>query len=83
MIAGLSLAIWSWIGAGLAIVGVWLGGRSPRSGWIYGITAQVFWVLYGVFTAQPGMILQSCVFVAVYASNLRRWRGTSFHPVAA
>jgi hypothetical protein len=80
MAASLSLAAWSWIGAGLAIIGVWLGGRSPRVGWVYGISAQAFWVLYGAFTAQPGMILQSCVFVAIYVSHLRRWRGTRFHP---
>ncbi len=72
--------MWSWLAALVSATGLWISGVSPRAGWIYGFGAQVIWILYGFFTAQPGMIALSAVFVGLYIRNLYRWHGTQFVP---
>lgn len=74
----MSVALWSWLAAGVSILGLWVSGHSPRAGWVYGIAAQVVWVAYGMGTGQPGMLALSAAFVVIYARNLHRWRGTRF-----
>jgi hypothetical protein len=78
-----SVALWSWLAAGVSIVGLWVSGHSPRVGWVYGIAAQAVWVAYGLSTGQPGMLALSAAFVVIYARNLHRWRGTRFVRAAA
>lgn len=74
--------MWSWIAAAVSVAGLWIGGISPRYGWIYGILAQGVWTAYGLATNQPGMIALSVAFVAIYIRNLWRWRGTRFQPAS-
>lgn len=74
----MSASAWSWVAAAVSIVGLWVAGLNPRAGWVYGIGAQVVWVLYGLATDQYGMIALSVAFVAIYSRNLYRWRGTRF-----
>lgn len=74
----MSPAAWSWIAAGVSVVGLWIGGFNPRWGWVYGIGCQAVWVTYGILTDQPGMIALSVAFVALYSRNILRWRGTRF-----
>ncbi len=73
-------ALFSWITALAAVIGMWLGGYNPRWGWIYGMANQILWVIYGLVTNQPGMIALSFLYVVLYVRNLRRWKGTQFQP---
>lgn len=74
----MSIVAWSWLAAGVSILGLWISGLNPRTGWIYGLAAQAVWVCYGLVTDQPGMIALSVAFVVIYSRNLRRWKGTRF-----
>ncbi len=76
----MSPAVWSWIAAGVSIIGLWIAGINPRAGWAYGIASQAVWVTYGLVTDQPGMIALSVAFVGLYCRNLWRWRFTKFKP---
>jgi hypothetical protein len=69
---------WSWIAAAVSIVGLWVGGHSPRAGWVYGIACQAVWAAYGWSTGQYGMIALSAAFVLIYLRNLNRNRGAQF-----
>jgi hypothetical protein len=77
----LSASTWSWLAAVVSIVGLWIAGYNPRTGWIYGIASQAVWITYGLTTNQPGMIALSVAFVTIYLRNLWRWRGRRFERV--
>lgn len=76
--SNVSIAAWSWLAAGVSVLGLWISGINPRAGWWYGLAAQVVWTAYGTATTQPGMLALSVAFVIIYSRNLRRWRGTKF-----
>ena len=74
----MSLAVWSWITAGVSICGLGIAGINPRAGWVYGLGAQGVWAAYGITTRQDGMVAGAVAFSALYCINLWRWRGTRF-----
>ena len=74
----MSAAEWSWLAAVVSVLGLWISGLNPRTGWVYGIACQAIWVAYGVATGQPGMIALSAAFIVLYGRNLWRWRFTRF-----
>ena len=74
----MSAAAWSWFAATASVLGLWISGLNPRTGWVYGTASQGVWIAYGVVTGQPGMIALSAAFIVLYGRNLWRWRGTHF-----
>ena len=70
--------LWSLATMVLSCLGLWIQGYSPRVGWWYGLSIQLPWALYGIFTDQWGLIGNSIVFSVLYVRNLRRNRGRAF-----
>ena len=67
---------WTWGLFGLSAFGLWLSGMNVKAGWWFAISNQTAWVTYAITTRQWGFLANSIVFVALYARNLWRWRGT-------
>jgi hypothetical protein len=51
------------------------GGSAALWGFAMGICVQVPWGWYGLATGQPGFVVLSVVYAAIYGAGLRRmWR---------
>lgn len=80
----MSLNAWSWLLFVVSAFGLWLTGQNPRRGWWFAIANQLaLWIVYAVVTRQWGLVANSVVFIAIYARNLWRWRGTEMVPAAS
>lgn len=64
---------WSFILAGVGILGIYLAGRRSLWGWAIGVGAQMLWIVYAIVTQQWGFIASALSYAAVYALNWRRW----------
>jgi hypothetical protein len=65
---------WSFILAGVGIIGLWIAGRKNAWGWAIGAGAQVLWIIYAVATQQWGFIASALAYGFVYIRNFVRWR---------
>lgn len=65
--------LWSYVLAGVGILGIYLAGKKNRSGWAVGIGAQVLWLSYAVATDQLGFLLTAFAYGAVYVKNYIAW----------
>lgn len=66
----MTAAAWSWAAFGVTCFGVALTGNSRRAGWTFAVCNQPFYIAYGAFTGQTGMIATSIVMAGLYARNL-------------
>lgn len=64
----------SWFLTFYSLLGVWMVGRKWKSGWLVGLSCQVFWLYYALADKQYGFILSAVVFSVVYIVNYRKWR---------
>lgn len=68
------MIIWSFVLAGIGILGIWLAGRKNLWGWAVGVGAQLLWIAYAIVTQQWGFIASAVAYGSVYAINWRKWR---------
>lgn len=66
--------IWSFVLAGVGILGIIIAGRKSHWGWLIGAGAQVLWLIYAIVTVQYGFILSALAYGAVYLWNWWKWR---------
>ena len=53
----------------MSVLGLWISGLNPCTGWVYGIASQSVWIAYGLVTHQPGMIAFSAAFIGLYGGT--------------
>jgi len=68
------MIVWSFVLAGIGILGIWLAGRKNLWGWAVGVGAQVLWIVYAVVTQQWGFIASAVAYASVYGLNWAKWR---------
>lgn len=66
--------MWSYLLAGVGILGLFIAARRPRLGWSISIAAQGLWLCYALATHQYGFIGASVAYTFVYARLLRAAR---------
>ena len=66
--------IWSFVLAGVGILGIYLAGKKNLWGLAVGVGAQVLWIIYALVTQQYGFIFSAVAYGAVYGLNWVRWR---------
>jgi hypothetical protein len=66
--------IWSFVLAGIGILGIYLAGSKNKLGWALGVLAQVLWIMFAIATNQYGFILSAVAYGYVYARNYWKWR---------
>lgn len=64
--------MWSWALSAIGLTGLYLAGSGKPYGWLFGVGAQVPWVIYSVVTEQYGFIVASLCYAGVYFRNWRR-----------
>jgi hypothetical protein len=65
---------WSVLLATIGVVGLLIAGQKNHWGWFINICAQLLWIAYAYFTAQPGFYLSAVAYGAVYLRNWLKWR---------
>lgn len=65
---------WSFVLAGLSLLGNLLIGNGRIEGWGVGVGAQDLWVVYALATAQYGFLLSAVVFAGVNIRNFLSWK---------
>lgn len=65
--------IWSFILAGIGILGIYVAGKDSKWGWAIGLGAQVLWVIYAIVTAQYGFIISAFGYGYFYGLNFYKW----------
>lgn len=68
------MIFWSFVLAGIGVIGIWLIGDGHRIGYIYGIIAQIAWAIYSIFTHQYGFIVTCVALGYVYARGWMKAR---------
>jgi hypothetical protein len=74
---------WSFVLAGIGIIGLYLAGKNNRAGWAIGVGAQVLWIVYAIVTQQWGFIASAVAYSWVYSLNWWRWRAKREQEVAS
>lgn len=64
---------WSFVLAGVGILGIYLAGRKSLWGWAIGVGAQLLWIVYAIVTQQWGFIASALAYASVYGLNWYRW----------
>ena len=64
---------WSFVLAGIGILGIYLAGRKSLWGWAIGVGAQLLWIVYAIVTQQWGFIASAVAYASVYGLNWYRW----------
>ncbi len=67
------MIVWSFVLAGIGILGIYLAGRKSLWGWAVGVGAQLLWIVYAVMTQQWGFIASAVAYASVYGLNWYRW----------
>lgn len=67
------MIVWSFVLAGIGILGIYLAGRKSLWGWAVGVGAQLLWIVYAVMTQQWGFIASALAYASVYGLNWYRW----------
>lgn len=67
---------WSWLLAGVGLVGLWLAGSKNRAGWAVGVAAQALWISYALVSHQHGFLASAAGYGFVYLRNWWAWRTT-------
>lgn len=65
---------WSVLLAAVGVLGLWIAGKKNYWGWFIGMGAQLLWIAYAFFTAQPGFYLSALAYGWVYTTNWWKWR---------
>lgn len=65
---------WSWLLAGIGIVGLYVAGSKKAWGWLIGLAVQVLWIAYALATEQYGFVASALAYGFVYGRNYLRWR---------
>lgn len=64
---------WSAFLTPLGLVGMYVTGKKKRWGWLFGLTTQVAWIAYAVFTHQWFFIIGSLAYAGIYLKNYLAW----------
>lgn len=64
---------WSFVLAGIGILGIYMAGKKSKTGWAIGVGAQVIWVVYAIVTQQWGFIFSSIAYGYMYGRNWWLW----------
>ena len=67
------MILWSFVLAGIGILGIYLAGRKSLWGWAIGVGAQLLWIVYAIVTQQWGFIASAVAYASVYGLNWYRW----------
>lgn len=65
-----------WLAAGFGVGGAYLLARntaSSRWGWVAFLVSNIFWIAYGVLTAQYGLLVQQIFFTGTSFLGVYSW----------
>ena len=65
-----------WIANVLQITGLLLLGKKQAIGWLFGIAAEVLWIIRASDKGMPDLMFISLVYIAVASFNWIKWRRT-------
>jgi len=65
-----------WIANVLQITGLLLLGKKQAIGWLFGIAAEVLWIIRARDKGIPDLMFISLVYIAVASFNWIKWRRT-------
>lgn len=51
-----------------------IAGKKNRLGWLLALISEAFWMAYGVWAKQYGLIPGSLLFALVFYKNWRDWK---------
>lgn len=66
---------WSWILTLLGVTGLYFAGKKQKVGWMIGLCAQVFWIIYAIVSSQYGFVFSAIAYGSVYLRNWIKWSG--------
>ena len=71
-------SLWLSNGVGFAVCmvqawGMHVSGQKHRAGWLWGVVAEIGWLVYAILLKQWSLIPWSFVYSAIFLHNYRKW----------
>ena len=63
-----------WILFPISLVGVHFQGRKKTWGWLLSLFTQVLWAAWAIALRQPGSLVGTSFYAAMYVKNWWKWR---------
>lgn len=58
----------------ISLLGVHLQGKKRTVGWLMSLFTQLLWAIYAIALGQPGMLVGTSFYAAMYVKNWLKWR---------